>query len=58
MYDLMGNVHGRAGGVERLDAALGYKPAGGAYRHPARTAVFLGDFIDRGPQIRRVLGLE
>jgi len=29
---------------------LGYNDTDGAWRHPERTAVFLGDLIDRGPQ--------
>jgi len=28
---------------------LGYRPRNGAWHHPERTAVFVGDFIDRGP---------
>ncbi len=34
---------------------MDYAPVGGVWRHPDRQAVFLGDFIDRGPQIREVL---
>src|SRR3954464_15205785 len=29
---------------------MGYQKRNGAWRHPQRTAIFLGDFIDRGPQ--------
>lgn len=48
-YDIIGDIHGQS---EKLDAMLrhmGYRPSGGAWRHPERTAVFVGDFIDRGP---------
>jgi hypothetical protein len=29
---------------------LGYAESGGVYRHPSRTAIFVGDLIDRGPK--------
>ena len=33
---------------------MGYEETNGVLRHPeGRRAVFLGDFIDRGPEIRR-----
>jgi len=35
--------------------ALGYGERQGAWRHPERTAVFVGDFIDRGPAQLRTL---
>jgi hypothetical protein len=55
MYDLIGDIHGHAAELVRLLDALGYEPCNGTYRHPERKAIFLGDFIDRGPQIRQVL---
>lgn len=55
MYDLIGDVHGHAHELTQLLTALGYRKTGSAYRHPERTAIFLGDFIDRGPQIRETL---
>ncbi|QDU21333.1 metallophosphoesterase [Urbifossiella limnaea] len=55
MYDLIGDIHGHADELEQLLQTLGYEIAAGVYRHPDRKVVFLGDFIDRGPQIRRVL---
>ncbi len=57
MYDLIGDIHGHAGALERLLAALGYEAHRGAWRHPDRRVVFLGDFIDRGPRIADVLGI-
>lgn len=50
-YDLIGDVHGYADRLRGLLGRLGYEQRGGVYRHPERTAVFLGDFVDRGPQI-------
>jgi hypothetical protein len=55
MYDLIGDIHGHADELIRLLEGMGYKNSHGVYRHPERRAVFVGDFIDRGPQIREVL---
>ena len=56
--DLIGDAHGCAVLLEALLDRLGYRPdAAGVYRHPARQAVFLGDIIDRGPQIRETVAL-
>lgn len=57
MYDLIGDIHGHAGALERLLVTLGYARDRGAWRHPERRAVFLGDFIDRGPRIRDTLAI-
>jgi len=50
-YDLIGDIHGYAGKLEALLRELGYRKQGGAYAHPERKAVFLGDLVDRGPRI-------
>jgi hypothetical protein len=55
MYDLIGDIHGHADELVQLLGLLGYEKAQGSYRHPDRKVIFLGDFIDRGPQIRQVL---
>lgn len=55
MYDLIGDIHGHADELLQLLEVLGYQKSQGVYRHPERRAVFLGDFIDRGPKIREVL---
>src|SRR5262249_58643637 len=47
--------HGHADELVQLLRTLGYERAGGVYGHTDRRLIFLGDFIDRGPQIRRVL---
>ncbi|KRE25631.1 metallophosphatase [Mycobacterium sp. Soil538] len=56
-YDIIGDIHGCADQLEALLAAMGYRRSGsaGAYRHPSRTAIFVGDLIDRGKQQLRVL---
>jgi hypothetical protein len=56
-YDLIGDVHGHAGRLRKLLARLGYGELDGAYRHPQRQALFVGDFIDRGPQQLETIGI-
>ena len=53
--DLIGDIHGHASALDRLLDELGYETIDGVRRHRKRTAVFLGDYIDRGPEIRRSL---
>jgi hypothetical protein len=49
-YDIIGNVHGHAAALETLLAKLGYARRDGSWTHSERTAVFVGDFVDRGPE--------
>ena len=56
-YDIIGDIHGEAAMLEALLRQLGYRETDGAWRHPDRTAVFVGDFIDRGPQQLRTVAL-
>jgi hypothetical protein len=49
-YDVIGDLHGEAGKLAGLLDVLGYEERDGAWRHPSRTAVFVGDLIDRGDQ--------
>jgi hypothetical protein len=54
-YDIIGDIHGYADKLEALLKRLGYCEIGGVWRHPTRSAIFVGDFIDRGPaQVRTV----
>lgn len=50
--DVFGDVHGHAPALRALLKELGYEYRDGCYRHPDpnRTALFLGDIIDRGPE--------
>ena len=48
-YDIIGDIHGRLDKLDALLRRLGYRERHGAWRHPDRTAVFVGDLIDRGP---------
>jgi hypothetical protein len=57
-YDIIGDPHGCADQLGTLLDDLGYQlDDGGAYRHPRRQAIFVGDLIDRGPQQLRVLDI-
>jgi hypothetical protein len=56
-YDIIGDIHGCGRTLESLLSKLGYLQEDGVYRHPERTAVFLGDFIDRGPHQRDVISI-
>lgn len=49
-YDIIGDIHGQAAKLENLLALLGYRRRAGTWRHPSRQAIFVGDFIDRGPR--------
>jgi hypothetical protein len=55
-YDVIGDIHGQHEKLTRLLGALGYRAQSGTFKHPAgRRALFLGDYIDRGPAVREVL---
>ena len=44
--DVIGDVHGQAGKLERLLARMGYRERAGGWSHPTRRAVFVGDLVD------------
>ena len=53
MYDLIGDIHGHATELTQLLTKIDYtKNRVGVYEHATRKVIFLGDFIDRGPQVR------
>ena len=57
-FDIIGDVHGCAKELKELLGKLGYVMEEGIYRHPEeRTAVFVGDLCDRGPENMAVLRL-
>jgi len=73
MFDLIGDIHGHADTLKALLQRLGYREGGAArvdsgapgvsassvdcWRHPSRTAIFVGDFVDRGPGIAETLAI-
>lgn len=56
-YDIIGDVHGYTAVLKRLLRKLGYKSdRKGLWAHPTgRKAVFIGDLINRGPEVRETL---
>lgn len=54
-YDLIGDIHGQGDRLERILSDPGYAKTRSGYRHSERTALFLGDLIDRGDQNRQVI---
>lgn len=53
-FDIVGDVHGCSAELDALLAELGYPPDGSP--HPeGRRLVFLGDLVDRGPDVVGVL---
>jgi hypothetical protein len=57
MIDFIGDIHGHADELEKLLQKLGYNQSNGIYSHPTRKVLFVGDYIDRGPKIRKTLHL-
>lgn len=54
--DFIGDIHGHADELKALLIDLGYNKTNGFYSHPeGRKVIFVGDFIDRGPQIIETL---
>jgi hypothetical protein len=49
-FDIIGDVHGQFDKLVALLSHLGYRDSGGAWRHPDRSVIFVGDLIDRGPK--------
>ena len=56
-FDFIGDIHGRALSLRKLLKDLGYREKRGAFSHPRSHAVFLGDVLNRGPQIRSAIRL-
>ncbi len=57
MYDIIGDIHGYSKTLIALLEKLGYENKRGYYAHPNRKVIFVGDFVDRGPDIRGVLSI-
>ncbi|WP_372838733.1 metallophosphoesterase [Phaeovulum sp.] len=59
VYDIIPDIHGQFWKLSALLSKLGYREFASGWRHPdqSRMVVFLGDFIDRGPQNAEVLQL-
>lgn len=57
-FDIIGDVHGEYVALLNLFNKLGYRMVDGIYQHPDfRIPIFVGDIIDKGPNIRETLQL-
>jgi protein phosphatase len=57
-FDIVGDVHGCEGELRALLGRMGWRVEGESAEHPeGRTAVFVGDLVDRGPSSVEVLRL-
>lgn len=57
IFDIIPDIHGQSAKLDGALAALGWRRSAAGWVHPQpdRLIVFLGDFIDRGPDNRAVL---
>ena len=55
MIDFIGDIHGHADKLMILLDKLGYHFKNGSYSHPERKVLFVGDYIDRGHEIKKTL---
>ena len=57
--DFIGDIHGHCDELVVLLKKLGYEERNGVFRYPGneRTVVFLGDYVDRGSQVRETINL-
>ncbi|TWU47044.1 metallophosphoesterase [Rubripirellula reticaptiva] len=56
-FDIIGDIHGHADQLKALLFDLGYSRNGNGFRCANRKAVFVGDFVDRGPAIGEVIAI-
>ncbi|MDD4109625.1 MAG: metallophosphoesterase [Prolixibacteraceae bacterium] len=55
MYDIIGDVHGHAQPLKKMLINLGYQKTEQGFYNPDRKAIFVGDFVNRGPNIRKTI---
>lgn len=56
-FDVIGDIHGHADELVLLLQKLGYSKSDKGFSHPERKVLFVGDYIDRGPQIRQTVDI-
>lgn len=56
-WDILGDIHGQAGALKRLLRRLGYHRRKGVWQHAERRALFVGDYVNRGPEVAEVVEL-
>jgi hypothetical protein len=55
MYDIIGDVHGHAQLLKKMLQKLGYVKTASGFKCPGRQAIFVGDFVNRGPEIKKTI---
>ncbi len=56
-YDIIGDIHGHAKELKDILQKMGYALKNDVWAHSERKAIFVGDYIDRGPEIREALSI-
>ncbi|TRX70573.1 metallophosphoesterase [Carboxylicivirga sp. M1479] len=56
-YDIIGDVHGHHLELQKLLLKMSYTMINGVWTHATRKAIFVGDFINRGPNSKGVIKL-
>ena len=56
-YDIIADIHGHASKLELLLTQMGYTRDRGVWGHSDRRAIFVGDFIDKGPEQVQVIDI-
>lgn len=56
-YDIIGDTHGKADKLINLLEKLGYQQQNGIYQQAHYQAIFVGDFVDRGDEEKKVLDI-
>lgn len=56
-YDIIGDVHGCAKPLVRLLERMEYRCHEGVWQHPQRKVIFVGDILDRGPNVREAMSM-
>ncbi|MFV0478926.1 MAG: metallophosphoesterase [Parahaliea sp.] len=51
-YDIIGDIHGHGSALIALLEYLGYRHSATGFQHATRQVIFLGDFIDRGEDLK------
>ncbi|MFQ3671952.1 MAG: metallophosphoesterase [Verrucomicrobiia bacterium] len=56
-WDIIGDLHGHFSALEALLRRMGYRKRSGVWRLPGRRVLFLGDLVNRGPEIPETVDL-
>jgi len=54
-FDIIGDIHGYSSVLTKLLILLGYRNEKGIWKHNDRKAIFVGDFVNRGPDSKGVM---